>query len=169
MKLLKFLHGYLLFSRDTLKVKHGLTAQYWVGYIEMLHLYHEFWLGYIKMLHLYHGFWMGYIEMLHFDHEFWMGYIEMFHLYHEFWMSYIEMLHLYHEFSASRFRLDLYIFCLPKITNLIFAFNHHNYVRWLVLFYENLLKLKITHPEIHHDFKNGCFSLKRTKLAFSRL
>ena len=34
--------GYLLFSRDTLEGKYGLTAQYWMGYIEMLHLYHEF-------------------------------------------------------------------------------------------------------------------------------
>ena len=36
------LDGYLLFSRDTLEGKYGLTAQYWMGYIEMLHLYHEF-------------------------------------------------------------------------------------------------------------------------------
>ena len=81
------------------------------------------------------------------------------------------MLHLYHEFSKGirTGDLDLYIHCLPKIANYLFAFNHHNYVRWLVLFHDNLLKLKITHPEVHKEFKNGCFSLKRTKKPFSRL
>ena len=32
----------LLFSRDILEGKYGLAARYWMGYIEMLHLYHEF-------------------------------------------------------------------------------------------------------------------------------
>ena len=36
------LDAYLLFSRDALEGKYGLTAQYWMGYIEMLRLYHEF-------------------------------------------------------------------------------------------------------------------------------
>ena len=48
----------------------------------------------------------------------------------------------------------------------MFAFNHHNYAIWLVLFHDILLKLKITHPEVHKEFKNGCFSLKK---PFSRL
>ena len=30
------LDGYLLFSRDTLEGKHGLTAQYWIDYFEMV-------------------------------------------------------------------------------------------------------------------------------------
>ena len=106
------LDGYLLFSRDTLEGKYGLTAQYWMGYIEMLHLYHEF-------------------------------------------------------SRSTRTRdLDLYFHCLPKTTNYFFAFNHRNYAKWLVLFHDNLLKLKITHPEVHKEFKNGCFSLKRTKNLF---
>ena len=36
------LDEYLLFSRDILEGKYGLAARYWMGYIEMLHLYHEF-------------------------------------------------------------------------------------------------------------------------------
>ena len=34
--------NYNRFSGDTRKGKHGLTAQYWMGYIDMIHLYHEF-------------------------------------------------------------------------------------------------------------------------------
>ena len=58
---------------------------------------------------------------------------------------------------------------LPKITNYFLAFNHQNYVRWLVLFHDNLLKLKFTHPEVHKKFKNECLLWKRTKKLFSRL
>ena len=66
------LDGYLLFSRDTSEGKYGLTAQYWVGYIDMLHVYHEF------------------------SRSIWTG------------------------------DLDLYIHCLPKITNYFLSFNYHN-------------------------------------------
>ena len=38
----KVIDGYLLFWVDTLESKHRLTAQCWMGYMEMLHLYHEF-------------------------------------------------------------------------------------------------------------------------------
>ena len=110
----EFLDGYLLFSGDNLEGKYELTAQYWMGYIEMLHLYHEF------------------------------------------------------SRSIQTGDLDLYIHCLPKITNCFFTFNHHNYARWLVLFHNNLLKLKTTHLEVHKEFISRCFSLKRTKKPFSR-
>lgn len=89
----------------------------------------------------------------------------------KYWMGYIEMMHLYHEFARS-FRtgdLDLYIYCLPRLASYFFTFNHHNYARWLVIYHDNLLKLKETHPEVYNDFQNGCFSLKRTSKSFSRL
>ena len=81
------------------------------------------------------------------------------------------MLHLYHEFARSirTGDIDLYIYCLPRITNYFFCLNHPNYAKWLVLFHDNLLKLNETHPEVHKEFKKGCFSLKRTKKPFSRL
>ena len=85
-------------------------------------------------------------------------------------MGYIKMLHPYHEFSRSirTGDLDLYIFCLPKITNNFLVFNHHNYARWFVLFHDNLLKLKITHTETYIELKNGFFSLNRTTKPFLR-
>ena len=83
-------------------------------------------------------------------------------------MGYIEMLHLYHEFSRNvrTGDLDLYILCLPKITDNFFAFIHHNYAKWLVLFNDNSLKIKITYSKTNKKLKNGCFSLKRTKKVF---
>ena len=39
----------------------------------------------------------------------------------------------------------------------------------MVMYHNNLLQLKDTHPEIYDEFKNGFFSLRRTKKTFSRL
>ena len=50
-----------------------------------------------------------------------------------------------------------------------FTFNHQNYLRWLTVYHDKLLKLKNSHPNIYEEFKNGCFSLKRTSKPFSRI
>ena len=80
----------------------------------------------------------------------------------QYWMDYINIIHLYHDFSRSirTDDLDLYIFCIPKITDYFFAFNHPNYARWLVRYHNNLLQMGETHPELHVEFKKGCFALK---------
>ena len=47
-----------------------------------------------------------------------------------YWMGYVNMWHLYHEFSRSirTGDLDLYIYCLQRMTALFFIFNHQNYL-----------------------------------------
>ena len=39
----------------------------------------------------------------------------------------------------------LYSFCLPKLAEYLFCFNHVNYARWIVRYHDNLLKLEETH------------------------
>ena len=112
-ELLNVLSHYDSFKKDTEDGKHGLTAQYWIGYIQMVHLYHEF------------------------------------------------------SRSIREGDLELYIYCLPQISKYFFAFNHVNYSRWLVRFHDNVLRLKISHPDIQDEFKRGCFTLKRTRKPFS--
>ena len=58
----------------------------------------------------------------------------------QFWMEYIQMIRLYHELTRSLRTgdLELYIQCLPKITNYFFSLNHPNYARWLVRYEDNL-------------------------------
>ena len=87
----------------------------------------------------------------------------------QYWMCYIEMIHLYHVFirSIRNGDLYLYIYCLPKLAAFFFAFHHQNYARWLIIYHDNLLKLHETHPQVFKEFKNGCFSLKRTSKPFS--
>ena len=56
-----------------------------------------------------------------------------------------------------------------KNHKLLFQPEPPNYARWLVRYEDNLLKLKETHPGVYAEFKEGCFSLRRTEKAFSRL
>ena len=55
------------------------------------------------------------------------------------------------------------------MTALFFTFSHQNYSGWLIMYHDNLLKLKNSHPDIYEEFKNGCFSLKKTSKPFSRI
>ena len=58
--------------------------------------------------------------------------------------------------------------CLPKITNLFFTFNQPNYARWTVKYYDNLLKLPESHPEVYTEFSRKLFGIQRTTKPFSR-
>ena len=79
----------------------------------------------------------------------------------QYWFGYIRMVQLYHQFirSIRTGDLELYIFCLKRLSNYFFTFNHPNYARWSVRYHDNLLKLKNTHPQIHEEFLKSCFSL----------
>ena len=45
--------------------------------------------------------------------------------------------------------------------------NHLNYARWLVKYYDSLIKLLDTHPEVYSEFQNRWFGIKRTAKSFS--
>ena len=87
----------------------------------------------------------------------------------EFWIKYIDIMHLYHAFSRSRQigDFELFLSCFPDLTSYFFALNHHNYVRWMVRYFHNLVKLPSTHQEVYTEFKDGLFSVHRTKKSFS--
>ena len=75
----------------------------------------------------------------------------------KFWIEHVEMMKLYHLFTRSVRvgDLDLFIYCLPKLTNYFFTLNRINYSRWLVRYHDNLLKLSNTHPAIFQDFETA--------------
>ena len=52
----------------------------------------------------------------------------------QYWFGYIRMVQLYHQFIASirTSDLELYIFCLKRLSYYFSTFNHPNYARWLV-------------------------------------
>ena len=72
------------------------------------------------------------------------------------------MTHLYHAFSQSR---RIVYGMHPRVDELFFALNHHNYARWMVLYQHNFVKLPTTH--VFDKFKDGLFSIYRTEKSFS--
>ena len=59
-------------------------------------------------------------------------------------------MHLYHDLARNIRMSDLEVFisCLPKLTNIFFGLNHPNYARWLIKYYDSILQLSETHPEL---------------------
>ena len=78
------------------------------------------------------------------------------------------LIHLYHYFNrrAKTGDLDLYVSCLPDITNIFFTMNHLIYARWLVKCCDSLIKLPDTHRKAYLDFQNGWFGIKQTRKSF---
>ena len=87
----------------------------------------------------------------------------------KFWRGYINFMYLYHNFTQSIRMDDLEIFIswLPKLTNIFFALNHPNYARWLVKYYDSVLKLNETDPEVYNELKQGWFPIRCSKKPFS--
>ena len=82
------------------------------------------------------------------------------------------MMQIYHQFviSIRVGDLEIYISMLTKLASLFFTLNRHNYARWLVIYHDNLLNLKETHPQVHKDFicinhGDKSFSVKKNTKA----
>lgn len=56
----------------------------------------------------------------------------------------------------------LYVYVIPKLTNLFFASNQPNYARWLTKYFDNLIKIGDSHPDLIPVIQAGCFGTKRT-------
>ncbi len=63
-------------------------------------------------------------------------------------MNYIDLVELYLLFSRSTHTndLDIFIYCLGEIVDILFALNHPNYARYLLLYMLKLLNIDFTHP-----------------------
>ncbi|GFS50613.1 uncharacterized protein TNIN_287611 [Trichonephila inaurata madagascariensis] len=46
--------------------------------------------------------------------------------------------------------------------------NQQNYAWWTVKYYDNLLKVAETHPDLNEEFKQSCFGIKQATKPFSR-
>lgn len=88
----------------------------------------------------------------------------------QFYLIYTNLIHHYLDLSRSVRTGDFELFktVLPKITNIFFICNQQNYSRWAVKYYDNLLRVGETHPNLYEEFQKGCFGIKRTTKPFSR-
>ncbi|XP_044760189.1 uncharacterized protein LOC123317646 isoform X2 [Coccinella septempunctata] len=87
----------------------------------------------------------------------------------KYWIIYVNLIKLYQEFSRSirTGDFELYVTCLPQIATLMFSFNHQNYARWVVRFYNNLINVEDTHPGLKEILINGGISIRRSTKSFS--
>ena len=63
---------------------------------------------------------------------------------------YIETFELYHKFMEMRQNVILiFIFMVFQSSQALFAFNHHNYVRWLTIYHDNLFEVQESEPRVN--------------------
>ncbi|XP_046415809.1 uncharacterized protein LOC124177470 [Neodiprion fabricii] len=88
----------------------------------------------------------------------------------QFYLIYINLIHHYLDLSRSirTGNFQLFKSVLPKITSIFFVLNQQNYARWSVKYYDSLLRVDKTHPDLYEGFLKGCFGIKRTTKPFSR-
>lgn len=88
----------------------------------------------------------------------------------QFYLIYINLIRHYLDLSRSirTGNFELFKSVLPKITNIFFICNQPNYSRWTIKYYDNLLKVAETHPDLYEGFQKGCFGIRRTAKSFSR-
>ena len=123
----------------------GKTAQYWMGYINLVNLYHEF------SRSIRSGDLELYIYCLPNLAEFFFAFNHDNH--GKWWTKYNENL------------ISINI-THPHLAEFFFTFNHDNYGKWWTKYHENLISIDITHAEVQSEFDNRCFPLKRTKKCF---
>ncbi|XP_031341089.1 uncharacterized protein LOC116169200 [Photinus pyralis] len=88
----------------------------------------------------------------------------------KYWITYVSLIKIYQRFARSirTGDFELYVSCLPKIASVMFAMNHHNYSRWLLRFYDNIVDIDSTHPGLKENLIAGGLSIRRTEKNFSR-
>lgn len=88
----------------------------------------------------------------------------------QFYALYTQAIDNYLIMNAGVRRTDLQLFmsALPKIANCFFYFNQQNYARYIVKYFDNLIKVEKTHPGLRDELVNGSFGIQRTDKSFSR-
>lgn len=64
---------------------------------------------------------------------------------------------------------DLFLHVLPKITNVFFTMNHHNYARYMSVYCDKLMNIENTHPGLLDDCRASFLGVRRTSKPFSRI
>ena len=80
----------------------------------------------------------------------------------------LQVLILYFVRSERERNFNLYAI-LNSSMKYIFALNHYNYVRWLSLHVDDLLKLEYTCPDVYKEFINEHFPISKIENPFSSI
>ncbi|KAK3742892.1 hypothetical protein RRG08_061489 [Elysia crispata] len=88
----------------------------------------------------------------------------------QFWVQYMNRVWLLLRFlRATKMNdLDLHITCLQQLCPLLFSMDHHNYARYLTVYFISLLNLSDSHPGAESLLRNNGFSVCRSDVPASR-
>lgn len=77
----------------------------------------------------------------------------------QYYLQYTELVNLY---------LLHYLDSISQMCEFLFAFNLRNYSKWVALYLNNLIKLKIETSSLIEEFREGAFGVRRTKSCLGR-
>lgn len=81
----------------------------------------------------------------------------------------LELLVMIYVRSIREGNFLLYIDALTKIVPWFFALGHTHYARWIPVHLRDMVALKVAHPDVHKNFLEGKFTVKKTTHSFSAI
>ena len=88
-----------------------------------------------------------------------------------FWVTYLEMVEILLDYIRAnrdgnwKLHLDTFTAMLPYLT----IYDHTNYARWGPVYLAEMKNLQTSAPELHREFENGDFVIKRSKGRFNQV
>ena len=64
---------------------------------------------------------------------------------------------------------SLYVDCLTKLAHWFFSLDHINYARWVPVHIRDMVNLNTAHPQTASEFRNGNFTICKTRRVFSSM
>ena len=88
----------------------------------------------------------------------------------QFWLKYMDKIWLVYTFlrTTKENNLDLHVSSLEKMCPFYFAMDHHNYARYLSVYYISMLNLATSHPGADELLRKGGLSVCRSNVPGSR-
>ena len=85
-----------------------------------------------------------------------------------YWLTCLEFELLVFSFVCSlrTGNFDLYVDTLTKLTPWFFSMNHTNYARWMPVHVRGMCSVKVTHPGVDREFRNGKFVMAKSERIF---
>ena len=89
----------------------------------------------------------------------------------KYWNTFIEMVSLIKDLIRADREGDweLHLYTVQRLLPLFAIFDKVNYLRWASLYLEDMRRLPETHPEVHRQFMEGNFVVKRTAGLFKAI
>ncbi|GFR84602.1 hypothetical protein ElyMa_002421300 [Elysia marginata] len=92
----------------------------------------------------------------------------------QFWIQYMDrvwlLLHFLTKLKATKTNnFHLHVSCLNKLCPLLFSMNHHNYAKYLSIYFVSLANLNHSHPGAKKILMDNGFSVSRSNTPAGRI